>query len=85
VFPQKKRKSCDVMAESSALHLADLLVTVALVERDHNGDTIVVWNYPGASAAMDDHILKRCVLEMEKDSTSLADALKSEAVGAVGR
>lgn len=65
--------------------MADTLATVALVERDHNGDTMVVWNYPGTSGAMDAHILKRCLLEMEKDSTSLAEALKDEAVGAVGR
>ena len=52
--------------------MADILATVALVERDHNGDTMVVWNYPGTSGAMDAHILKRCLLEMEKDSTRFA-------------
>jgi hypothetical protein len=65
--------------------LADVLVSAALLERDHNGDTIVVWNYPGANAEMDAHVLKRCALEMDKDSASLSAALALEGVGAVGR
>ena len=63
---------------------SQMLTAVALAERDRNGDTIVAWSYPSTDAAFDAHVRKRCAVEMEKDAASLAEALGSEEVGAVG-
>lgn len=42
------------------------LVAVGIAERDHNGDSMLVWSYPGTTPQMDAHVLKRCTLEMAK-------------------
>jgi len=45
---------------------ADNLTAVCIAERDHNGDSMLVWSYPGTDTSVDAHVLKRCRLEMEK-------------------
>jgi hypothetical protein len=64
--------------------MSDSFGAVSIAERDHNGDSLLVWSFPGIDASMDAHVLKRCTLEMERDAASLTAALKFEAVGAVG-
>ena len=43
-----------------------------ICERDHNGDSLMVWSYPGTDAEMDAHVLKRCRLEMKKVNPTAA-------------
>ena len=62
----------------------ETLEGVHIAERDHNGDVMLAWSYPGCDAALDEHVLRRCAPELERDAAGLAAALKHEGVGAVG-
>ena len=62
----------------------ETLEGVHIAERDHNGDVMLAWSYPGSDAALDAHVLRRCAPELERDASGLAAALKHEGVGAVG-